>query len=157
MPKKIYVGVDIGKFRHECCIVDSDVAVVRSSFPFDNSKKGFESFDGEIGGIADSEVAMIGFETTGHVFTGRTRLKSEERQTLFAQRQFSIPLTRESVVIETFYCPPPSESRITMPVFLAWTASSILLRYPVLRSKEATWFLTVLTEITSLSAISSFV
>ena len=46
----------------------SEAAVVRSSFPFDNSKKGFESFDGEIDGIADAEVAMIGFEATGHAY-----------------------------------------------------------------------------------------
>lgn len=66
MPRKIYVGIDIGKFKHECCVVDSDGVVVRGGFSFDNSRKGFESFDKELESIADSEIAMIGFEATGH-------------------------------------------------------------------------------------------
>ena len=28
MTKKLYVGVDVGKYKHECRIVDSDGAIV---------------------------------------------------------------------------------------------------------------------------------
>lgn len=66
MTKKLYVGVDVGKYKHECCIVDSDGAIVRDSFPFENSKEGMESLLKAADGIPDAEIAVIGFEATGH-------------------------------------------------------------------------------------------
>lgn len=66
MPRKLYVGIDVGKFKHECCIVDYDGVVVRDSFPFDNSKEGFEALLKTATGIPGAEVAAIGFEATGH-------------------------------------------------------------------------------------------
>lgn len=66
MPRKLYVGIDVGKFKHECCVVDSDGVVVRDSFPFGNSGEGFRSFLKTVTGIPESEIAVIGFEATGH-------------------------------------------------------------------------------------------
>ncbi len=66
MPRKIYVGIDIGKFKHECCMVESDGAVVRDGFSFDNSRNGFESFGKELESVVGSEIAVIAFEATGH-------------------------------------------------------------------------------------------
>lgn len=65
MTKKLYVGIDVGKYKHECRIVDSDGAIVRDSFPFKNSKEGMESLLKAADRIPGAEIAAMGFEA-GH-------------------------------------------------------------------------------------------
>ena len=36
-----YVGIDVSKFKHTCCIIDENGTIIKSSFDFENSKDGF--------------------------------------------------------------------------------------------------------------------
>jgi len=38
----IYVGIDVAKGKHDCCILGPDGEVLRDSFTFANNRRGFE-------------------------------------------------------------------------------------------------------------------
>ena len=65
----IYVGIDVAKNKHDCCILDSDRSVLCDSFTFNNNRKGFltllcaiqEALHGS--GLSN---AKTGLEATGH-------------------------------------------------------------------------------------------
>ncbi|WP_201763256.1 IS110 family transposase [Enterococcus faecalis] len=65
----IYVGIDIAKNKHACCLVDSLGTILLNNFQFKNSKQGFESLLMEIKNyqeqLNDSDI-KIGMEATGH-------------------------------------------------------------------------------------------
>lgn len=66
----IYVGIDIAKQKHDCCIIDSEGADVRKAFSFSNNRTGFEELKAAIlkcsgEGLSPGNV-RVGFEATGH-------------------------------------------------------------------------------------------
>jgi transposase len=64
----IYVGVDIAKSKHDCCILNEKCEVL-STFVFTNDKQGFENLIAQIGEYStkcDLSDARIGLESTGH-------------------------------------------------------------------------------------------
>ena len=62
----IYVGIDVSKFKHTCCIIDENGEVIRKSFDFPNSKEGFDLLIDEFKSIDEPESIQIVMEATGH-------------------------------------------------------------------------------------------
>lgn len=60
-----FIGVDIAKFTHVACIIDSNGLIVEESFPFENTLEGFELLFSYINSYSNNEV-HIGFESTAH-------------------------------------------------------------------------------------------
>lgn len=68
----VRVGIDVAKEKHDCCILDSDGVILRSSFSFPNSRRGFEELRAAIQAAAkerSGEEVRVGLESTGHYGT----------------------------------------------------------------------------------------
>ncbi|APM37907.1 IS110 family transposase [Clostridium kluyveri] len=68
----IYIGIDIAKNKHDCCIIDSDGVVYNDSLRISNSRQGFELLYSSILSILpDKDISnvKIGLESTGHYST----------------------------------------------------------------------------------------
>ena len=62
-----YVGIDVSKFKHTCCIISGDGEIVKMSFDFPNSKGGFDSLIEIFRSIDQTEsLFQIVMEATGH-------------------------------------------------------------------------------------------
>lgn len=61
-----FVGIDISKYKHDCCIIDAAQTIV-FRFSFSNDKQGFSKLDAHLNSVPDplSEI-RIGFEATSH-------------------------------------------------------------------------------------------
>lgn len=71
----LFVGIDVAKSKHDCCIIDSDSTVVSNSLRIPNSKEGFEKLYSSILsalGSKDLSHVKIGLESTGHYSTNIT-------------------------------------------------------------------------------------
>ena len=62
-----FVGIDVSKFKHTCCIISGDGEIIKKSFDFSNSKEGFDSLIEIFKSIDQSESSFqIVMEATGH-------------------------------------------------------------------------------------------
>ena len=62
-----YVGIDVSKFKHTCCIIDGDGEIIKKSFDFSNSKEGFDSLIEIFKSIDQLKLSFqIMMEATGH-------------------------------------------------------------------------------------------
>ena len=62
-----FVGIDVSKFKHTCCIIDGEGEIIKKSFDFSNSKEGFDSLIEIFKSIDQSEsLFQIVMEATGH-------------------------------------------------------------------------------------------
>ena len=61
----IFVGVDISKYKHHCCIINELGEIVQSEFSFENTREGSAVFLSAVEQCG-SEETRIGFESTGH-------------------------------------------------------------------------------------------
>lgn len=71
----LFVGIDVSKNKHDCCIIDSDGSVLNDSLHIPNSKKGFELLYSTILSFLDKKSlnnVKIGLESTGHYSTNIT-------------------------------------------------------------------------------------
>lgn len=65
----LYVGIDIAKNKHDCCILSDQGTVLNDFSTFSNSLKGFESFEKSVQKAQKEENdydLTIGCESTGH-------------------------------------------------------------------------------------------
>ena len=65
----LYVGIDVAKHKHDCCIIDSNGVIHTNSLTFQNSKEGFELLCLTIFKYLpdnDLDNVRIGLEATGH-------------------------------------------------------------------------------------------
>ena len=63
----IYVGIDVAKDKHDCCIMNSDGAMLANVFTIRNHAEGFESLLTRIKSVAhDLTQIKVGLEATGH-------------------------------------------------------------------------------------------
>lgn len=63
----VYVGVDVSKNKHDCCMIDEYGEVVSSAFTIWNNKAGFEYLMDKIREVeTDMEKVKVGLEATGH-------------------------------------------------------------------------------------------
>lgn len=60
----MFVGIDIGKFRHQAAFLDHNGKALCASLAFDNTEEGFSRFFQALGEAPDPPV--IGMEATGH-------------------------------------------------------------------------------------------
>ncbi|MEA4828126.1 MAG: IS110 family transposase [Clostridium sp.] len=68
----IYIGIDVAKEKHDCCIVDSDGVIINDSLRISNSREGFELLYSTIlAALPDRDISnvKIGLESTGHYST----------------------------------------------------------------------------------------
>ncbi|WP_277406920.1 IS110 family transposase [Lacrimispora xylanisolvens] len=56
----IFVGIDVAKSKHDCCIIDSDGVIHTDSLRITNSKKGFDS-------LYSSILSILGSRNLEHV------------------------------------------------------------------------------------------
>ena len=63
----IYVGIDVAKDKHDCCILGSNGDVLFPPFTFPNSLQGFDLLYERIGSLtSDLSKIKVGLEATGH-------------------------------------------------------------------------------------------
>ncbi len=63
----IYVGIDVAKDKHDCCILGSDGEILFSPFTIQNSLTGFDELYEKIGSLtSDLTQIKVGLEATGH-------------------------------------------------------------------------------------------
>lgn len=65
MPNK-YVGIDVSKFKHTCCIMDDNGEIIKDSFDFPNTKEGFDSLVSSFEYLDNPNNFKIVMESTGH-------------------------------------------------------------------------------------------
>ncbi len=71
----IFVGIDVSKAKHDCCIIDSNGSVVTDSLRIDNSMEGFKTlYSNILSALNSSDISnvKIGLESTGHYSTNIT-------------------------------------------------------------------------------------
>ncbi len=63
----IYVGIDVAKDKHDCCILGSDGEILFSPFTIQNTLQGFDELYKKIWSLTqDLEEIKVGLEATGH-------------------------------------------------------------------------------------------
>ena len=71
----LYVGIDVAKSKHDCCIIDSDGVILSDALRISNSLDGFELLCSTITSyLPDNDLnnVKIGLESTGHYSTNIT-------------------------------------------------------------------------------------
>lgn len=71
----LFVGIDVAKSKHDCCIIDSNGVIIADSLRIHNSKEGFVTLYNTIISALDSNDisnVKIGLESTGHYSTNIT-------------------------------------------------------------------------------------
>ncbi len=61
-----FVGIDISKYKHDCCIISAADQQVVSKFVFQNNKVGFDELLTALHSLSSPEDIRIGFESTAH-------------------------------------------------------------------------------------------
>ena len=63
----IYVGIDVAKDKHDCCILDDEGRKIYPIFTISNDKVGFDELFSRIEEvITDKAEIKVGLEATGH-------------------------------------------------------------------------------------------
>jgi transposase len=76
-----YVGIDVAKSKHDCCILNGNREVC-SAFTFNNDREGFEKLISEIARFSkekDFKDIKIGLESTGHYSINITNYLLQKR------------------------------------------------------------------------------
>ena len=61
-----FVGIDISKYKHDCCIISAVDQQIVSKFTITNDKDGFEHLLTTFNSLSNPEDIKIGFESTSH-------------------------------------------------------------------------------------------
>lgn len=61
-----FVGIDISKYKHDCCIISADDQKVVSKITVKNDKTGFEQLLNIFNSLSNTQDIRIGFESTAH-------------------------------------------------------------------------------------------
>lgn len=61
-----YVGIDISKYKHDCCIITDDGEVIVDNLTVDNNHVGFSKLQAILDDLNDPQKIRIGFEATAH-------------------------------------------------------------------------------------------
>ena len=61
-----FIGIDISKYKHDCCIISAADQKVVSKFTIKNSQDGFDKLLTSINSLSSPEDIRIGFESTAH-------------------------------------------------------------------------------------------
>ena len=61
-----FVGIDISKYKHDCCIISAADPQVVAKFTFRNDREGFDTFVDTLQSFPEPKNVRIGFESTAH-------------------------------------------------------------------------------------------
>ena len=61
-----FVGIDITKYKHDCCIISAADQQVVAKFTFRNDREGFDTFVDTLQSFPEPKNVRIGFESTAH-------------------------------------------------------------------------------------------
>lgn len=61
-----FIGIDISKFKHDCCIIAHDGSMIRDAFSFSNNQEGFLYLETVLNSLGSPDDIRIGFEATSH-------------------------------------------------------------------------------------------
>lgn len=61
-----FIGIDISKYKHDCCIISAADQKVVSKVTIKNNKSGFDELLAIINSLSNPEDIRIGFESTAH-------------------------------------------------------------------------------------------
>ena len=61
-----FIGIDISKYKHDCCIISAATQKVVSKVTIKNNKAGFDELLSIINSLSNPEDIRIGFESTAH-------------------------------------------------------------------------------------------
>ena len=61
-----FIGIDISKYKHDCCIISAADQKIVSKVTIKNNKAGFDELLTIINSLSNSEDIRIGFESTAH-------------------------------------------------------------------------------------------
>ena len=61
-----FIGIDISKYKHDCCIISSNDCKVISKFTVKNDIHGFDELLTIFNSLSNPEDIRIGFESTAH-------------------------------------------------------------------------------------------
>lgn len=61
-----FVGIDISKYKHDCCIISAADQSVVTKFTFRNDMDGFRQLVSSLNSLSSPEDIRIGFESTAH-------------------------------------------------------------------------------------------
>ena len=61
-----FIGLDISKYKHDCCIISAADQQIVSKFTVKNDKDGFEHLLTTLNSLSNPEDIKIGFESTAH-------------------------------------------------------------------------------------------
>ncbi|MBR4970963.1 MAG: IS110 family transposase, partial [Paludibacteraceae bacterium] len=61
-----FVGIDISKYKHDCCIISAADQNIVAKLTFKNDKAGFEQLLSVFQSLSNPENIRIGFESTAH-------------------------------------------------------------------------------------------
>ena len=76
-----YVGIDIAKYKHDCCVINDKHRVVKVPFTFKNDQKGFNELLTILNKLKSKGKIKIGFESTGHYATNLKVFLSQNKFT----------------------------------------------------------------------------
>ena len=63
----IYVGIDVAKDKHDCCILDANAGKLFPTFTIQNNQSGFNKLYERLDSVAeDKSEIKVGLEATGH-------------------------------------------------------------------------------------------
>lgn len=91
-----YAGIDVAKYKHTCCIVDSEGGVVARSFDFANTGEGFSLLLRTLGELGPREAVKVGMEPTGHYHANLCRRLAAEGYAVRVQNPKTIHSFRQS-------------------------------------------------------------
>ena len=94
----IFVGIDVAKAKHDCCILNADGAVL-SSFVLANDKEGFDKLFAEINKYSsqkDFSDVKIGLESTGHYSLNITNFLMQKRLSVRIFNPLQVSLLRKA-------------------------------------------------------------
>ena len=76
-----FVGIDIAKYKHDCCIINDKHRVVKVQFTFKNDLTGFNKLLKVLNRFKSNGKIKIGFESTGHYATNLKVFLSQNKFT----------------------------------------------------------------------------
>ena len=63
----VYVGIDVSKDKHDCCVIDSDGQLLFKGFSIANNLEGFDYlYEKILNAEKDLDKVKVGLEATGH-------------------------------------------------------------------------------------------
>lgn len=91
----IYVGIDVAKNKHDCCILDAQGAEL-AAFTFTNDRAGFDKLIESISAFENLKNAKIGLESTGHYSTNITNFLLQKRLSVKIFNPLQVQLIRKA-------------------------------------------------------------